>query len=170
MSPKPCAVCYLQEAQHKSTGAPLPSDPQDPHFERVVQYIDQLIADPTAIFRCPHLHVEAHNTMNKDCTQTLQDLWSLVEKKRACCTNPEFFKKYNITPQVDNVRTNKSQEDQLAEFVVLVEVGEFLVWHGRIYHGHLRRLEMLGRIIVNHGSGSAIVVPVSTNIWRSRGQ
>src|SRR5579859_3557891 len=86
--------CYLQEAQRKSTGAPLPSDPQDPHFERVVQYI---IADPTAIFRCPHLHIEAHNTMNKDCAQTLQDLWSLVEKQRAHRTSPEFFKKYNIT-------------------------------------------------------------------------
>src|SRR5579859_6987033 len=46
----------------------LPSDPQDPRFKRVVQYIDQLIADPTPIFRCPHLRVEAHNTMNKDCT------------------------------------------------------------------------------------------------------
>src|SRR5579859_5892348 len=170
MSPKPCAVCYLQEAQCKSTGPPLPSDPQDPHFERVVQYIDQLIANPTAIFRCPHLHIEAHNTINKDCMQTLQDLWSLVEKQRARCTSPEFFKKYNITPWVDNVRTNKSQEDELAEFAVLVEVEEVPSMHGRIYHGHLRRLEMLGWIIVNHGSGSAIVAPVSTNIWRSRGQ
>src|SRR5579859_5074840 len=124
MSPKPCAVCYLQEAQCKSTGPPLPSDPQDPHFERVVQYIDQLIANPTAIFRCPHLHIEAHNTINKDCMQTLQNLWSLVEKQRARCTSPEFFKKYNITPRVDNVRTNKSQEDELAEFAVLVEVEE----------------------------------------------
>src|SRR5579859_3966378 len=103
---------FLQEAQHKSTGAPLPSDPQDPHFERVVQYINKLIANPTTIFRCPHLCVEAHNTMNKDCTQILQDLWSLVEKQRARCTSPEFFKKFNITPPVDNVRTNKSQEDE----------------------------------------------------------
>src|SRR5579859_6132064 len=124
MSPKPYTVCYLQEAQRKSTGPPLPSDQQDPNFERVVQYIDQLIADPTTIFRCPHLGIEAHNTMNKDCTQALQDLWSLVEKQCACCTSPEFFKKYNITPWVDNVRTNKSQEDELAEFAVLVEVGE----------------------------------------------
>src|SRR5579859_5715382 len=42
--------------------------------------------------------------------------------------------------------------------------GRFLVWHGCIYHGRLRRLEMLGRIIVNHGSGGAIVASVSTNI------
>src|SRR5579859_106020 len=121
--PNPAQSVISKKPNINQQGPPPLRSTRSP-LQRVVQYIDQLIADPTPIFRCPHLHVEAHNTMNKDCTQTCQDLSSLVEKQRAHRTSPEFFKKYNITPRVDNVRTNKSQEDELAEFAVLVEVGE----------------------------------------------